>query len=175
MGVTEEQQGLTGMPEELKNIKVTIRSLITCIKILITLIAVGMAGSFAMCVIGLIGYIGEPSPETADKLGEGIMLFFSAGAAIAIAIICKNIFKEIDKSNTPFIPQVPRGMRRIAAVICVMFVFQALAVLLYPMLIGSDPVLYFNWTGFIFISVLMLLSYIFDYGCKLQKESDETL
>ncbi|MCM1329057.1 MAG: hypothetical protein NC253_06395 [Ruminococcus sp.] len=173
---TDEQLGVAGMPEELKNITVTIRNLIKLMNILLVLAVVMLAAELGACIDNLTEYLGAPSPETADKLGGGIMLFFAIGAAAAIAAVLKNIFKAIEKSGTPFIPQVSKGIRKITAVICFMFVFQGLAVVVYPMLTGGgDPTLYFNWTSFIFVSVLELMGYIFDYGCKLQKESDETL
>lgn len=175
LAVTEEQQGLTGMPEELKNIKVTIRNFIKCINVLTFLIIFGMVCSFIMCIIGLLDYVTEPTAEAINEVGEGIAMFISTIAFLAIAIICRNIFKEIDKSDTPFIPQVSKGMRKIAAVMCIMFFVEGAESVVYPIFTGTEPKLYINTTDFIFISVLMLLSYIFDYGCKLQKESDETL
>ena len=175
MGIDEEQHGVKGLPEELKNIKITIRNFIKIIKILIVFIIIGMVSAFAWCIIGLINYSVEPSPEVVNEIGESIILLIASAAFLAIALICKKIFVEIDKCGTPFIPQVSKGMRKIAAVICIMFFVEGAESILYPVFTGTEPKLYIDGTDFIFVSVLMLLSYIFDYGCKLQKESDETL
>ncbi|MDE6709319.1 MAG: hypothetical protein K2J76_02380 [Oscillospiraceae bacterium] len=69
-------------------------------------------------------------------------------------------------------------MKKIAVVIAVMLILSAAAEYLFPIVfpvLGIEPELVTDPAGWVFISLLLMLSVIFDYGCKLQKESDETL
>ncbi|MDE5576328.1 MAG: DUF2975 domain-containing protein [Oscillospiraceae bacterium] len=171
----EEQLGVENMPEELKNIKVQIKSLLKIIKFFMAVMIVCTAVFFVSSIVNLVSYIGVPDPEAATKLGESILALISSAAWLIVTIICKNIFADIDKSSTPFIPQVPKGIRKIAVALIIMFLISAAEQLLYPIFTGIEPKLVIDGTSMIFVSVLVLLSYIFDYGCKLQQESDETL
>lgn len=163
------------MPEELKNIKIQIKSVIKIIKILMFIMIVCTAVFFVNSIINTVSYAGAPNLEAANKLGESILALISSAAWLVVTVICKNIFADIDKSSTPFIPQVPKGIRKIAAAIIIMFIISAAEQLLYPIFTGVELKLVIDGTSLIFVSILTLLSYIFDYGCKLQQESDETI
>ena len=96
-----------------------------------------------------------------------------------MTMICKNMLKSMKKSGTPFIPQIPSGMRKLSAVIAVALIISVFVYLGVPKIFGTKIP---NYNGFftngtcVYIdAVLIFLSSIFDYGCKLQKESDETL
>ena len=69
-------------------------------------------------------------------------------------------------------------MKKISAVIAVMLIISAAAELLFPIVfpaLGTEPEIVTDPVGWIFIGLLLMLSKIFDYGCKLQQESDETI
>lgn len=130
------------------------------------------------CITDIYKYTSSPSIWLAKALCISIHDFILCGSLFVISIMCKNIFMSINQSGTPFIPQVSKGMKKIAAVIAVMLILSAAAEYLFPIVfpeLGTVPELVTDPAGWVFISLLLMLSVIFDYGCKLQQESDETL
>ncbi len=146
------------IPEELKNIKIQIKSVIKIIKIFMFIMIGCTVIFFADSIINAVNYAGEPNHEAANKLGESILSLISSAAWLIVTAICKNTFSEIDKSSTPFIPQVPKGIRKIAAAIIIMFLISAAEQLLYPIFTGTEPKLIIDGTNLIFVSILILLS-----------------
>ena len=85
---------------------------------------------------------------------------------------------NVNKNGTPFIPKVPKEMKKIAAVIAAMLILSAAAEFLFPIVfpvLGTESEFVTDPAGWAFLSLLLMLSSIFDYGCRLQQESDETL
>lgn len=125
---------------------------------------------------------------------------FAVIGLVAVGIICFIVsygvrqFRDIlapMKDGRPFEAHTPRKLRNIAwTVLAAGLVSQVTAVAeqliltkAYPMeQIFSSPVIArieYSYTmdfGFVFAAcIILLLSYVFSYGCKLQRESDETL
>ncbi len=99
---------------------------------------------------------------------------------IAVAVIGFEIFRRFRRDKTPFVPYIGKGLRIMAGVmfggyIIIMCAFHVIV----PNIAGAAPPNefhgYINGTSMVLVSILCMLSCIFDYGCKLQKESDETL
>ncbi|MDE7279485.1 MAG: DUF2975 domain-containing protein, partial [Oscillospiraceae bacterium] len=123
-------------------------------------------------------YIAAPSVWLAKALCIVIPNFVLCLSLFVISLLCKNIFMNVNQSGTPFIPQVSKGMKKIAAVIAVMLVISAAAEFLFPIIfpvLGTETKLVIDADGWLFFALLLMLSNIFDYGCKLQQESDETI
>lgn len=94
-------------------------------------------------------------------LGELVCIFLALYHA-------KRIFSCIGKGSSPFIPETATKIRRIALCVLLFAVFSSLSVfkmLSFPSILICG----------IFVLILFCISLIFDYGCELQREVDETL
>lgn len=109
----------------------------------------GQAYSFGQCVFFFI-----------CCLGELICTFFALYHA-------KRIFGCIGKGNSPFAPKTAVQIRKIALYVLAFAVFSVLSV--FKLSFAS-----FFMCG-LFALILFCISLIFDYGCELQQEVDETL
>lgn len=90
----------------------------------------------------------------------------------------RNIFRNIDRRETPFLRENSKGMRFIGIlVIIAVHIKTAFMPLLCAVLGvgagGSEGML--NVPGLLAGGVIIGLSYIFDYGTVLQMEADETI
>ena len=90
-----------------------------------------------------------------------------------------DIFRRFKRDNTPFVPYIGKGLRIIAIAMFVGFILIFSAHIFADVIAGAAPPHEYsgsiNVSSMIMVSMFIMLSYIFDYGCKLQKESDETL
>ncbi|MDE5860070.1 MAG: DUF2975 domain-containing protein [Oscillospiraceae bacterium] len=164
--------------DELKKVRSSIMAMQIIALIFMVIMLIFSAVWLIDCVTDLYEYSANPSFGLAKALCISISDFILCGSLFFISILCKNIFASINQSGTPFIPQVSSGMKKIAAVIAVMLILSAAAEYLFPMVfpvLNTEPELVTDPAGWIFFSLLLMLSNIFDYGCKLQQESDETL
>ena len=93
-------------------------------------------------------------------LGEFICIFLALYNA-------KRIFGCIGKGNSPFTAETASQIRKIALYVLVFAVFSAFSV--FKMAFSQ-----FFMSG-LFALILFCISLIFDYGCELQQEVDETL
>lgn len=102
----------------------------------------------------------------------GGIIFFVCCLAMCICIFfalfyARRLFSCIGKGESPFTPNTSRQIRKIAVWLLLytlipMYPFDSLEV--------SSILL-----GLVFVLILFCVSLIFDYGCGLQKEVDETL
>lgn len=116
--------------------------------------------------------------ETAVKAGQTL----SFGQCVFFFLCCfgefvcsflalynaRRIFSCIGKGNSPFTKKIAVQIRKIALYVVLFAVFSVLSV--FKLL--SLPA--FFMCG-LFALILFCISLIFDYGCQLQKEVDETL
>lgn len=114
-----------------------------------TAIKAGQILSFGQCVFFFI-----------CCLGELICIFLALYNA-------KRIFECIGKGNSPFTAKTAIQIRKIALYVLLFAVFSVLSV--FKMAFSS----FFMCA--LFALILFCISLIFDYGCKLQQEVDETL
>lgn len=114
-----------------------------------TAVKAGQTLSFGQCVFFFI-----------CCLGEFISIFLALYNA-------KKIFGCIGKGNSPFTVKTAVQMRKIAAYIFLFAVFTMLSVfkVTFPTFLVYC----------LFAFIVFCISLIFDYGCELQKEVDETL
>ena len=179
LAVTEEQQGLKGQPKEVQEINRQIKIWEKTINIFTAITVIGIAGMLFGIIAGIIEYVGSPSPENLEEIYICVLYLIQFSAMLIMTMICKNMLKSMKKSGTPFIPQIPSGMRKLSAVMVVALMISVFVYLGVPKILGTEIP---NYNGFFtngtcvyIVAVLIFLSSIFDYGCKLQKESDETL
>ena len=115
--------------------------------------------------------------ETAVKGGQTLSFgqcafFFICCLGMLICIFlalynAKRLFGCIGKGNSPFTAETASQIRKIALYVLVFAVFSAFSV--FKMAFSQ-----FFMSG-LFALVLFCISLIFDYGCELQQEVDETL
>ena len=115
--------------------------------------------------------------ETAVKAGQTLSFgqcafFFICCLGMLICIFlalynAKRLFGGIGKGNSPFTAETASQIRKIALYVLVFAVFSAFSV--FKMAFSQ-----FFMSG-LFALVLFCISLIFDYGCELQQEVDETL
>ena len=143
---------------------------------------------FAIALILLMVRDIIPSGSDGEELSvmfwvKLIFLPFQAVAAIVVSNFVIGLFKEIEKSDTPFRYSVADKIKGLSDAVMVCGVIFAL-----PQFINQIICIFSNLSdttsnsaaviilGGIFLGlVFKALSYIFGYGCKLQQESDETL
>lgn len=114
-----------------------------------TAVKAGQTLSFGQCVFFFI-----------CCLGEFICIFLALYNA-------KRIFGCIGKGNSPFTAETAVQIRKIAMYVLIFATFSVLSV--FKMAFSS-----FFMCG-LFSLILFCISLIFDYGCELQQEVDETL
>ncbi|MDE6709320.1 MAG: DUF2975 domain-containing protein [Oscillospiraceae bacterium] len=175
MGVADEQPAANNTSKELKEVKRQIKNLLTVIKLIMALAII----AFVVIILSGIGLAFEYAVSQSSELVEEIYTFVqfavTAAAVWYISSVCNSFCKDIDKSNTPFIPQVPKGLRKIATALVVLFFILIAAEAVYSGITHTEFNLNIDVTLGASVCILLLLSSIFDYGFKLQQESDETL
>ena len=111
-------------------------------------------------------YLAEQFSNTAAGIGGVLFLWY-----------LKEVFRNIRKSDTPFIKENTRAIFRMGIAV---MIFLAARENLFPLLtfikgIGTQGFDVLNISWFIPGSVFFCLSAVFEYGRVLQQESDETL
>lgn len=97
------------------------------------------------------------------------MSFAGIASFILLAILFKRsheIFKDISLDESPFTMKQVKRIRKIA------ILFLIIAVLNFE---GVSPAFSVNFAGILGALMFWCISLIFEYGCELQKQSDETL
>ncbi|MCM1329058.1 MAG: DUF2975 domain-containing protein [Ruminococcus sp.] len=159
----------------LKEVKRLIKLAVKLTKVFMALAALVIAG-FILGGIGIIAdYAVTQNPDDVEEIFTAVQAVITSGAIMYICVICKKFCEKILESDTPFIPQVPKSMRKIAAVTAVMLIVSDIVSIVLSLVFGMEVKVYVDGKGWFMVFLLLLLSSIFDYGCKLQKESDETL
>ena len=178
IGIADEYPSRQDTSDELAKVRSSIMAMQIFAVFFMIITLIGTVVFFADCVVDLYKYMAKPSLGLAKALCIVIPDFILCLSLFVISMLCKNIFMNVNKSGTPFIPQVSKGMKKIAAVLIVMLILLTAAKFLFPIVfpvLGTEPEIVTDPVGWIFSSLLLMLSSIFDYGCKLQQESDETL
>lgn len=116
----------------------------------------------------------EAGVQAGQTLSFGQSLFFficCLGEMICIFLAlfhAKKIFGCIGRGNSPFTPKTATQIRKIAGYVLLFSVISELSV--FKMLSLPSFIL-----CMLFVLILFCISLIFDYGCELQQEIDETL
>lgn len=96
-------------------------------------------------------------------IGIGCFIFI---CIFFILLYLQRIFRCVGEGTTPFVPDTSRRLRKIGLLILILGFFRG-----FPGPV--DPLAIID--GFIYAFILFCLALVFDYGCELQKEIDETL
>jgi len=96
---------------------------------------------------------------------------------VAILFVTGSIFKAISREGTPFTKKNANKIRVIALLLIAnVTVIPALQLLLYVILLPeSGATVPFAFGNIVIAAVFFCLALIFDYGSRLQQESDELL
>lgn len=178
VGISDEQPIVQDMSDELKKVRSNMLAMQIFSVIFMFVMLIFTVVFFVDCVTNLYEYTVKPSLGLAKALCIVIPNFILCLSLFVISLLCKNIFMNVNKNGTPFIPQVPKEMKKIAAVIAAMLILSAAAEFLFPIVfpvLGTESELVTDPAGWAFLSLLLMLSSIFYYGCRLQQESYETL
>lgn len=94
----------------------------------------------------------------------------------AIFLLTYRIFHEISVTGTPFNVKYVKAIKAIGILVAVMSIVGSTVDSIAASYAGMETLgLCSDSTGVIFGVIIFCLAYIFDYGCTLQKQSDETL
>lgn len=90
----------------------------------------------------------------------------------------RNIFRELKNGETPFRYEIADKIKAVAMVVFVTgtidFIMEIIMAILEVNGFWSGDVT-IDFELFVWSAILSAVAYIFNYGCKLQQESDETL
>src|SRR5699024_3145670 len=125
---------------------------------------------------GILSEAAQAVPKTVFLIGfaERIVLVI---VAIGIFWCLRVIFRNIDRSESPF---CGKNVRMIFGIGILVIVYAHVRCLLFPVLyllvgVGGGNLAVVNPAAVVLGLLIISLSYIFEYGVTLQRESDETL
>ncbi len=173
---TKKVAEIMGLPEK-TDPKSEFKGMVKSIMPIMRFFQVFMIG---MLFISVIEIIISAVQSDFEEMYNSIFMFIDCAAFAAICTIGCGIIKLFRASETPFVTGVPKRLRAMAFITLGAFLVSVGVKLVFKALTESVPrggyIGYFeNPYGMIFVTLLIMLSYIFDIGCKLQQESDETL
>lgn len=175
MGVDEGQPVTNSTSKELREVKRQIKIFVKCIKAIMVIAIIAVVGFSFGCVGIALDYALTMNSDAGEEIYTAIQGIITSAAILYITAVCRKFCESIIKSETPFILQVPKGLRKIAAAIVIMIFLSIVAEAVYSVITDTEFTLFIDASGWASVCILMLLSSIFDYGCKLQQESDETI
>lgn len=124
----------------------------------------------------IILYIVDLAGQKVDEpIYETVRMFATLLFLLAVVLVAARIFYNINKAGTPFIPAVVKGMKAAAVLVAFMI---AVPHLLYEIMAPNrglsllDPNTLF---ALLCGGIVFCFAVVFEYGCLLQAENDETL
>ncbi len=132
VGISDEQPIVQDMSDELKKVRSNMLAMQIFSVIFMFVMLIFTVVFFVDCVTDLYEYTVKPSLGLAKALCIVIPNFILCLSLFVISLLCKNIFMNVNKNGTPFIPQVPKEMKKIAAVIAAMLILSAASKFLFP-------------------------------------------
>ncbi len=118
-------------------------------------------------------FFNNNSKGTIIAAGETALGFALISIIIAILLLrrVEKIFKNINKNDTPFTYDNVEHIRRIAFLMIINIILPAIASAVIELILKVDLNIHFGAYNLIEILSLYVLVYVFEYGCKLQKDS----
>lgn len=146
-------------------------------------------GAFAagfMSVMYILGIAIDSELATPHIAEEIYCMINGICIALGVAVACNfsvKIFNSLKTGETPFKYDIADKIKGAGIVLIITGLFGSVTEFIYTVLIDNGVFLGENTIGIIngcedmiiLSIVLMAVAYIFNYGCKLQQESDETL
>ena len=157
-----------------------------CAILFLTLCIIGALAAGFMSVMYIIT-IGIDSEFATQHIAEEIYCMLNGVLiAVGIGIACNfaiKIFNKLKDGDTPFRYDIADKIKGAGTALIVTGLFGSVTEFIHTILTNNKVFLGEDTIGIIsgcedmvvFGAVLMALAYIFNYGCKLQQESDETL
>ena len=153
--------------------------------ILVMCIIGALAAGFMslMYILGISIDSNFATPHVAEEIYcmiNGICIGLGLGIACNFSV---KIFNKLKTGDTPFKYDIADKIKGAGIALIVTGFFGSLTEFIHTVLIDNDVFLGENTIGIIsgcedmliLAIILMSVAYIFNYGCKLQQESDETL
>ena len=118
-------------------------------------------------------FFNNNSKGTIIAAGETALAFALISIVLAILLLrrVEKLFKNINKNDTPFTYDNVEHIRRIAFLMIISIILPAVATAVIELILKVDLNIHFGTYNLIEILSLYVLVYIFEYGCKLQKDS----
>lgn len=124
--------------------------------------------------------VGEiADPQSAAVLVPWLLTCL-VGAMAITAAMCEplyRMFRDISREGTPFAPKHARRIKMVAWIALVLPIVEGSLGNIHEALLTGEAMVQIgvDMMWLIFAGIIYCLAYIFDYGCQLQQESDETL
>ena len=139
--------------------------------------AVFIAGAFAMFLI--IGFVMQIC-DSADiiTLMKTLFLMYYTALILIVSVNMGLIFNTLRKSETPFSSDITGRMKRLGAILTLGGALGNLFPVIGLMIEGGDVFTFayaVNFPVMVVGFVFAAFTYVFEYGGRLQQESDETL
>ena len=118
-------------------------------------------------------FFNNNSKGTIIASGETALGFALISIIIAIILLrqVEKLFKNINKNDTPFTYDNVDYIRRIAFLMIINIILPAIASAVIELILKVELNIHFGAYNLIEILALYVLVYVFEYGCKLQKDS----
>lgn len=150
---------------------------------------VGIVLAAAGLVCGLVGrpdiqawFMGvEQYTQARDaRILLPMMILSTIVALFAAAVLCgklEQVFRGISETGIPFDPAHVERIKAVAWLSLALSVMVSVVENIEQALLTGDRLvlLELDMTVLLFAAIIYCLAYVFEYGCKLQQESDETL
>ena len=157
-----------------------------CSVLFLALCIVGALAAGFMSVMYMLGIAIDSEIATQIMTEEIYCMINLVLIAVGLSVACSfavKIFKGLKTGETPFRYDIADKIKGAGVVLIITGLFGSVTELIYRALVGSEVFLGVDEIGIIsgcedtaiFGVVLIALAYIFNYGCKLQQEADETL
>ncbi len=154
--------------------------------LLIVLCIVGGLAAAFMSVMYILGIAIDnefATPHIAEEIYcmvNGVCITIGMGIACKFAV---KIFSELKTGETPFRLNIAENIKKAGISLILTGFFGSVTEFIYNVLVENKVFLGENTIGIIngcedmvmLSIVIMAVAYIFNYGCKLQQESDETI
>ncbi|MDO5400958.1 MAG: DUF2975 domain-containing protein [Eubacteriales bacterium] len=152
-----------------------------------SIVGIVLAGAGLVC-----GLIGRPDIQGwfmgVEKYAQApgadvllpMMIVATMAALLVAAALChllEQVFRGIGEDGTPFNPAHVSCIKRVAWLALALSVMVSVADNLEAALLTGERLvlLELDMAALLFAAIIYCLAYVFEYGCKLQQESDETL
>lgn len=162
-----------------KNFQIMTNTLYVIMLVFVILYAFSFVSTLIHVVQSASAYSYLPETGRADFIDYYACRIIDCLTMTVVTAVGFNIFSRFKKDKKPFVPYIGNGLRVIAFAMFAGFVLMFTAHILADVIAGAAPPNeysgFINGSSMIMVSIFGMLSYIFDYGCKLQQESDETI
>ena len=158
-----------------------LKMLSRCVFVVMGLLTLAVIALSVLLIVGLWVEVNDPGSISEDIMDSDQMVAFIACVVVMLLLVAvvllmlANVARAISREYSPFTRKNVKRLETISVAYLIMpFVIIALG---YIIVDGTSPfeIVVLLLSGMIMAAVFYMLALIFDYGCWLQKESDETL